>query len=353
MVCSNYSEIYSEIFLAPAKVNIMLRFVGRLKNGYHLLETIIAPITLYDEIEIAVSNEYIGRKSEIQLHCSFSNELKTHLKALQANGEDIEGILDSINSHVENLASSAAREVLNLIEPSQGRKIGINIQKRIPFQAGLGGGSSDAATTIHGLLSILNKLDPKTEINHEKIEILASRLGADVLPLYQRNLVFAYGIGDKIIHNWRELNPIRDWLERFFLIIVKPPFGINTKQAYQYIRDYKQELPVFESIEEYLSSYDKNNDTILTINSIRDTGLKFKLLLQNDFEEIITAKHPEILSLKNYLIELGACWSLLAGSGSAVVGFVDCEDKAYKISNMLSEKFGENTFVSLARFHVT
>lgn len=246
-----------------AKINIGLDVVEKRPDGYHNIETVFYPIGLHDVLDI--------EPSENCSDYSFS-----------ADGIPIEGDPE------KNLIIQAYRLLQSeySIPP-----IDITLIKQIPFGAGLGGGSSDAAFTLKALNQLFElKITPK------KLEKFASELGADC-PVFIRNKpVFATGIGNIF-------TPIKLSLKDYFLLLVKPDVHVSTPEAYSLVKPQKPEVSIKELIERPLSEWKKH--------------------IKNDFEKSVFARYPEIETIKKNMYELGALYASMSGSGSSVYGIFE------------------------------
>jgi 4-diphosphocytidyl-2-C-methyl-D-erythritol kinase len=175
---------------APAKINLSLRILSKLSNGYHTIDSLMQTISLYDEIDI--KPDKTGR---ITVICP---------------GVPME----------QNIAYRAATKLKQLLNEPMGAKI--IIKKRIPSGAGLGGGSSDGACTIIGLLKIWNR-----KISTKKLHELTKTIGADVTFFLYGGLCRATGIGEKI----KTINPA--WKNRpYWILLVNPGIHVPTKLVY-------------------------------------------------------------------------------------------------------------------------
>ena len=240
-----------------AKINLGLNVVGKRPDGYHNLETIFYPIQLKDVLEIKKSAEF----------------------DFQCSGLKIDG--DAQN----NLVVKAFRLLQRDFNLSP---VKIHLHKVIPFGAGLGGGSSDAAF----MLKMLNELF-ELNLSIQKLEKYAASLGADCPFFIQNKTVYAQGIGDQFSAVDLDLNG-------YSVAIVKPPFSVSTAQAYGNI------IPKPSSI------------SLKILNSIPVKDWKDSVL--NDFEEPVFKIYPAIAEIKESLYKSGAIYSSMSGSGSAVLG---------------------------------
>ena len=240
-----------------AKINIGLNVVSKRMDGYHNLETIFYPVKLADVLEIADSE-----KQEITI-----------------SGIQIDG------SPNENLILKA---YYLLIKDFHLPPVKFYLHKIIPFGAGLGGGSSDAAYTFN----LLNEYFG-LGINSAQLKKYAAQIGADCPFFIENKPAFATGIGD-------QLNNINLDLSGLGILIVKPPFSVSTIEAYKNIVPTKPKFNL------------KEIETVPVE--------KWKDLVINDFEQSVFYEYPEIKQIKETLYNLGAIYSSMSGSGSAVFG---------------------------------
>ena len=261
------------VFYPNCKINIGLRVVRKREDGYHDLETIFYPVLgLYDELEVeAIKNT------------------KQHYTALH----------DSIQFLQEGLAVDCPAED-NLIIKCYNRmrsrypQIGdvrIRFKKNIPFGAGLGGGSSDAAHMAIALNEIFSLGLSKEQLAEE-----VRPLGADCPFFIYNTPCYAEGIGDK-------LTPISLDLSGLRLVMIKPNCGVSTKEAYAGIIRHPE-------VEGQIK-------TALTEGASFDV---MRPLLINDFEQTVFPLHSEIAAIKQRLLDAGAIYAAMSGSGSTVFG---------------------------------
>ncbi|MBQ2429410.1 MAG: 4-(cytidine 5'-diphospho)-2-C-methyl-D-erythritol kinase [Alistipes sp.] len=244
-----------------AKINIGLQVTERRSDGYHNLDTVFYPIPLCDALEVIVAE---GAEYDCRLHLS---------------GVDIAGNPDS-NLVVRAYRLLAADYTLPPVD--------IYLHKHIPTGAGLGGGSADASY----MLRMLNEMF-SLDISTDKLEKYAAQLGADCPFFITCNPVYATGIGN-------EFHPITLNLDGWNLVVVKPEVFVSTKEAYSMVHPKKPEVTLDKKITAPISEW--------------------KSTISNDFEQGIFALHPELLSIKKKLYELGAVYAAMSGSGSALFG---------------------------------
>lgn len=245
------------ILFPNAKINIGLNVVAKRSDGYHNLETIFYPVQLADALEMVESEETTFSSSGIKIDTVPENNL--------------------------------VYKAFSLLQKDYGLSpVKLHLHKVVPFGAGLGGGSSDAAFT----LKMLNHYFC-LNISLGKLEEYASRIGADCPFFIQNKPTFAYGIGD-------QFQPVNIDLSAFKIVIVKPAFSVSTPEAYRNI------IPA-------RSAFDLRNIEQLPIE-------EWKTEIKNDFENSVFPQYPEIETLKNNLYEAGAVYASMSGSGSAVFG---------------------------------
>ncbi len=275
-------------FLAPAKLNISLEVFGRRPDGYHDIRSVMVPVSLYDEVAV---EEIPGG---IVVEC-----------------DDPDVPVDAANTC--HRAASLFRERAGL--PAGVR---IRIRKGIPSQAGLGGGSSDAAATLKGLYALTDSRLPP-----EELLALAARVGADVPFFTLGSAALVEGFGEA-------LTPI-PWKDPFHAIVVKPPFGMSTREGYERLRRGPMEAPPRGQVPSF-------PDLSALAAAVR-----------NDFEEAWAPARPEIARLKAALLAAGALAAGLSGSGSTVFGlFATAGDAAEALRRMPADAgggAGERRFV--------
>lgn len=241
-----------------AKINIGLNVVSKRLDGYHNLETIFYPIKLSDALELTNSDKTKFTASGIKIDGNPENNLV--YKAYQLLQNDFK--LPPVKLH---------------------------LHKAIPFGAGLGGGSSDAAF----VLKMLNNFF-KLNISSPKLKTYAALIGADCPFFIENKPTFATGIGD-------QFQSINLDLSKYEILIVKPNVSVSTPDAYRGVIPAK---PKFN-----LREIDN-----LPIEKWKDT-------IENDFEKSVFLKYPEIKELKQTLYKMGAIYASMSGSGSSVFGF--------------------------------
>ncbi len=259
----------STTVFAPAKLNIRLKITGRRADGYHELSSIMVPVDLFDRLDLQQS-----RKPGIYLACSRT----------------------SLPENEENLVFRAAIDFFDRtgIDPA----ITIRLTKNIPIAAGLGGGSSDAASTIMALNHMWSE-----PLSAQELEAMALGLGADV-PFFLKGCPCTVrGIGE-------ELDPIENWPE-FWYVIVAPPLKVSTSWVY---RNLKLELT------------SRRCDPI--ISDLGRIVPDVASLLENDLESVTMAHFPAVSEIKRFLLETGAEGALMSGSGPSVFGIFRSRKKA-------------------------
>lgn len=262
------------IWKAYAKVNLSLDVVGKRDDGYHLLKMIMQQIDLYDLIEIKENEE-----KEIKIFCD-----KQYVP------------LDS-----RNLAYKAAELFMKIYDVNIG--IDIKIQKNIPVSAGLAGGSTDAA----GVLRIMREMFKK-DLSLEELMKIGLKIGSDVPYCIQGGTVLCEGIGEKMT----SLKPFRGAI----LVLVKPNFGVSTKEVYKNL-DVKK---IYKH---------PNTDLLIDLmekRDMRNIGINMKNVLEN----VTVSTYPAIANIKREMLQLGALGSLMSGSGSTVFGIYEDMLKAQR-----------------------
>lgn len=250
-----------------AKINLGLNIVSKRPDGYHNLETVFYPIPLTDALEI----KYMDEKFPSESPC----DLKITGNDVDCNEED-------------NLVIKAYQL---LAADFQLPRVHAHLVKRIPTQAGLGGGSSDAAYMIR-------LLDERFRLNIgiPEMERYAAKLGADCAFFITADPSYAEGIGDVLM----PVDVPGAGLGGYYLAVVKPSVAVSTRDAYAAIVPKTPEKCCRDIVRQPIETW--------------------KDELVNDFEAPIFAMHPELAAIKQSLYDAGAVYAAMSGSGSALFG---------------------------------
>jgi 4-diphosphocytidyl-2-C-methyl-D-erythritol kinase len=241
--------------LAPAKINLSLKILGPRSDKFHEIETLIVPISLYDELKI----ERCTSKQGIEFRCNDP----------------------SVPQGDDNLAARAARAFLKKMKIKSG--VLIELKKKIPHGAGLGGGSSDAASTLMALNELF-----EAKLTRETLAKMAEGIGSDVPFFIFQSAAICRGRGELV-------SPIK-LRKPLFILLLKPQFGVPTAWAYQRWRGAREIPGVSYAAQEFV-------------------GQTFV----NDLERSVFEKFLFLAQLKVWLLEqpeVGA--ALMSGSGSTV-----------------------------------
>lgn len=271
-----------------AKINLTLDVTGRREDGYHLLETILQSVSLSDTI---------------------------HLRILDTPGIQLSCTDPRIPCDHTNTAWRAADLFLQHHQLNCG--VAIGIEKRIPSQAGLAGGSADAAAVLAGLNEILETGD-----SAETLCELGVQIGADIPFCLRGGTRLAYGIGEEL----KELPP----LPSCCIVVCKPPVDVSTRLAYERID--KGDLPV-------------RPDTPAMLKALQNADLmEIAHLLCNVFEPVLA--FPEVASVRTQMLQNGALGACMSGSGSSVFGIFPSSAQALDCLERLKAQY-PSTFLCL------
>lgn len=262
-----------------AKINLGLNIVERRPDGYHNIETVFFPIPLNDILEIVPADE-------VSLTC-YGN---------------------SVDCPPErNLVMRAYRMMQERFDLPP---VAIHLYKHIPDGAGLGGGSSDAAHT----LLMLNKMFD-LGLGDDELASMAVTLGADCAFFIYNRPMLATGIGDV-------MSPVEVSLQGKTLLLVKPPVGVDTRTAYSRVVPAPETVNLASTIAQPVESWDG--------------------LLVNDFEPSVFAALPQLWLIKANLLDAGAEYAAMSGSGSTVFGIFNSD----KLAEAAADNFADcATFV--------
>ncbi len=274
--------------IAPAKINLVLSVLDRRPDGYHNIWSLMQMLELHDS-----------------LFLSYDGDAHTH-KAAGARQKPLPITLECNNAQLPcnetNLVHRAARAVME--KAGIQRELYIKMTKRIPIAAGLGGGSSDAAATIHGLNRLLH-------LGWGNIECaqLGAEIGSDVPFFFHGPTSIVRGEGSHVF-------PVTITTSQW-VVLVKPPFDISTTWAYAQLDDRKPLLS-----ENNRFSHDEDMQNFL--QSPRSTEELYPYCW-NAFEQIMERQFPVLAGIRQEHRDLGADIAMLSGSGSTVFGFYRSE----------------------------
>ena len=245
------------IKFAPAKINIGLKVLNKRSDGYHNLDSIFYPIPLYDIMEFSKANKF----------------------DLITTGLSVDGSL------TDNLVYKAY-DLINKQYNIGGLKI--HLHKTIPMGAGLGGGSSNAASTLIAINSIF-----KLGLNDTELAKMAKQLGADCPFFIYNKAVNATGIGT-------QFKDVELDLSGYYIVLIKPNLHISTAEAYAGVKL-------------------EGEDATLNLSTLKNIDL-WHNHFPNSFENHLFLKYPILNDLKESLYQQGAVYASMSGSGSSIYG---------------------------------
>lgn len=268
-------------FKAFAKINLSLDIVGVLENGYHQLEMIMQSVSLHDKVTITAVDSSQG----ITLSCS----------------------QPSLCSIEQNTAYKAANLFFQHCEINP--SVSIHIEKHIPSQAGLAGGSADAAAVLHGLNQLF-----QTNLTQNQLCEIGVQIGADVPFCICGGTMLATGIGEK-------LSPLPA-LPSCYIVICKPSVSVSTQEAYQ-------------KVDNSIILHHPNTQVICAALKEQDLSAVSQNM-KNVFQEAMAI--PDVHTITEHMMQNGALGACMSGSGSAVFGIFETEQQALLCSNILKQE---------------
>jgi 4-diphosphocytidyl-2-C-methyl-D-erythritol kinase len=294
---------------APAKVNLLLRVLGRRPDGYHDIETLFQAISLADEVTVRVG----GPDGEAA--------------GPAAGRVDLEVVGPDLGPPHENLVHRAATRFLETAGHSG--RVRLRLVKRIPAGAGLGGGSSDAAAVLRCLADLVGGVGP------DRLRAIAAELGSDV-PFFLGPSPLAVGRG-----RGERLSALPA-LAPAHLVIALPPVHVSTASAYADLADERagHASPT--------SSRGIEPEEVV----LEEVARSWESVAQhpeNDFQSGVAERHPEVRRSLEGLRAGGARWALLSGSGGAAFGVFDRREDADAAALRLEERLGWRFVVASTR----
>jgi 4-diphosphocytidyl-2-C-methyl-D-erythritol kinase len=269
---------------SPAKVNLCLRVVGRRADGYHLLDSVFAPIDLCDEITMTIDGVARGAPIAIAVRCN----------------------RDDVPADATNLAARAAAALLT--DCGLGATLRIEIAKAIPPGTGLGGGSGNAATVLRELAKAI-----ALDVTGARLVELALALGADV-PF------FLVGVPARVGGIGEDVEPISGFRE-LALVVAIPPVAVSTAWAFRAFAALVPEPAAVADEAAQLAAGMTPSPTLLV----------------NDLERVVLPAFPVIADLKARLLAGGASAAVMSGSGSAVVAVASSVAEAERLAAEVRE----------------
>lgn len=267
-----------------AKINLGLNITEKRADGYHNLETVFFPIPICDALEIKTMDERFPSNVACDLKVTGNN--------VCCNEND-------------NLIVKAYNMIAADFDIP---RVHAHLYKNIPSEAGLGGGSSDAAYMIR-------LLDQRFRINigNAEMEKYAARLGADCPFFITAEPSYAEGIGEIL----SPVNITDNNLEGYSLVVVKPQIAVSTKEAFSSITPRKPLMCCREIVAQPIETW--------------------KDALCNDFEESVFGIYPQLNDIKNRIYTLGAAYAQMSGSGSSLFGIFKSDVDEQSIKNEFAD----------------
>ncbi len=262
------------ILYPNCKINIGLRVISKRDDGYHNLETIFYPVLgLYDVLMITDADKFSFVQDGLVVDCPDEDNLILKCyRRMQARYPQI-------------------------------GNVAIRFTKRIPFGAGLGGGSSDAAHTAIALNELF-----ELGLTREQLAAEVAPLGADCAFFIYNTPCLAEGIGEL-------LTPVPFTLSGFRLVIIKPDIHVSTREAYQGVL----QSPI-SNLQSQPSLADLVRREFTPIDLSRHADI-----ICNDFERTVFPAHPELAAIKQRLLDMGAYYAAMSGSGSTIYALFEDE----------------------------
>jgi len=284
---------------AYAKINLGLRILSQRDDGYHDIETVFHRVHPYDEIGLEPASDI----------------------TLTINSR----VLPSDN---QNLCVKAAKLLQLYIGSENGVHIFLN--KNIPIGAGLGGGSSDAASTLTGLIKLWH-----IDISKKELLKIGLQLGSDVPYFLASGTAYATSRGE-ILEYFEFTLP-------YWIVIVYPNIHVSTKWAYEAIRDTRNKKHE-SKVNDPSSSISLRQNLLDNIHN----PMQLNIVLHNDFEPIVLHKYETIAYAKVSLYAAGAKFAQMSGSGSAIYGLFTSEQDAGDAAGQLGKRY--HVFVTPPNF---
>ncbi|MFR1709902.1 MAG: 4-(cytidine 5'-diphospho)-2-C-methyl-D-erythritol kinase [Clostridium sp.] len=269
---------------AYGKVNIALDILGKKEDGYHILKMIMQTVNIYDELTFTKGKE----------------------------GIHITSNKDFVPTDNRNLVYKA----IDLFCTTYGikREVDVHIEKNIPVEAGMAGGSTDAAAALKAMRDLY-----RPDVSNEELRELGVKLGADVPYCIEGGTALCEGIGEII-------TPLKSFKDKL-MVVVKPEFGVSTVETYKGFKlDEVKKHPMVDNIIEAM----ENDDVEYVAKN-----------MMNLLELVTIKKHKEIQDIKEFMCKEGALGAMMSGSGPTVFSFFNDINKANQCADKLKSRYKE------------
>ena len=280
------------------KVNLLLNILGRRADGFHELETVMHPVQVHDQLSFTRAGP------GIQLTCSEP----------------------SLPTDSRNLVYRAAAMFLESAKIKDG--VRLDLEKKIPLAAGLGGGSGNAAITLLGLNELFGQV-----LTADQLQVIAASIGSDIPFFLQSKPALATGRGEQIA-------PLQFFsaLRGAAFLLIHPGFGIPTAWAYQQLARFPAALNGNPGRAQTLIS-------LLQTGGLKAAGAQF----YNSLEAPVLHKYPLLALFQEFLRANGAAATLMSGSGSTTFAVVENQTAAETLAEKFKTRFGQANWVTVVQ----
>ncbi|HOD35920.1 MAG TPA: 4-(cytidine 5'-diphospho)-2-C-methyl-D-erythritol kinase [Syntrophales bacterium] len=268
---------------SPAKVNLILKVLGKRPDGYHDIESLLQKVSLYDELSFSPGDK------GIRIRCPGT----------------------SLPEDEDNIVHRAASALMSRLPPDAG--VEITIRKKIPVAAGLGGGSSNAAATLCALNELFG-----LKLRKEDLMDIGRTLGADIPFFIYADAAWAFGIGERLYP--------AEHLPKMWFVLANPGFEVSTRTVYEALN-----LALTKK---------RRKDSIRRFKTVSELAAA----LWNDLEGVTFHLHPKLREVKDLFVKLGAVGSLMSGSGPTLFGLFESEGKAARAEEALKRSTNYSIF---------
>jgi len=264
---------------APAKLNLRLRVGAKNSSPLHTILSVVVDLDLADEVQ------FFGSEGGFAVTC------------------------DDQRSAAENLVDRASR-ALGRSLPA----VRVHVRKRIPLQAGLGGGSADAAAALLGIAHLLAAHG--SPVPTHQVEAAAAQTGSDVTACLHPGLKIVAGTGNKV-------RPQSGSLPDWGIVLLKPAASMATAEAYELLDSVRAHSTADQLVRALPDAAESQLAETMCAAVLRAKFERFCTLMHNDFQDVVERAHPEIAAARQRLAAAGAAATILCGSGSCVAGFFE------------------------------
>jgi len=310
---------------ALAKINLFLAIAGKRNDGYHDIVSVMQSLELCDRLTFSHVGDDVSCVPQVDfIVADCTGQMQGVQKQLHSICDNAAGVNHKkvhLPTGDDNLVVKAAN--LFMREYNITTRVKITLDKHIPIGAGLGGGSSNAAATLHGLNRLFS-----LNISQEELVALGAQLGADVPFCVMGGTALATGIGEK-------LTPLAPH-PLCYILLAYPPIHVSTKEIFNMLQQPRLDSCTLAKLDSFFTAYSSKDASQIAQH------------LENAFIPITSSVYPQITTLINDMKTHGALGASMTGTGATVFAYFENEHTAKRACDILQQRHSNVRFIQTA-----